>query len=144
MRFEERAHKYEYKLNDTDDQIIEYIIKNKEAVVHSTIKKISSDLFTVPNTIMRLSKKLGYDGFSHMKNSIRTELEKGETPIENSTYQNIQKTFELIDEEVIRMSAKTIHDAKHVLFYAVGNSSDLCNTMVRCIFLNFSLAKYTT
>lgn len=38
MRFEERVHKYEYKLNDTDDQIIDYILQYKEDVTGQSIQ----------------------------------------------------------------------------------------------------------
>lgn len=62
MRFEERVHKYEYKLNDTDDQIIDYILQYKEDVTGQSIQVLASQAYTVPNTITRLSKKLGYDG----------------------------------------------------------------------------------
>ena len=60
MKFEERVLKYEFELNDTDDEIIEYIRKNRNNISKISIQKIASDLYTVPNSIMRLSKKLGY------------------------------------------------------------------------------------
>ncbi|MGG3470427.1 MurR/RpiR family transcriptional regulator [Neobacillus pocheonensis] len=131
MQFEERVHKYEYKLNDTDDQIIEYIEKNKEDFVNQSIQSLAASLYTVPNTITRLSKKLGYDGFSHLKNSIKEELESAKAPVEDSSYFFIQKTFELIDLERIETSAKMLHDAKHVIFFGVGDTADFCDIMVR-------------
>ncbi|MGG1678214.1 MurR/RpiR family transcriptional regulator [Neobacillus sp. NRS-1170] len=131
MQFEDRVHKFEYKLNDTDDQIIEYIIKNKEDFVNKSIQALASSLYTVPNTITRLSKKLGYDGFSHLKNSIKEELESTKAPDEDSSYFFIQKTFELIDLEQIETSAKMLHDAKHVVFFGVGDTADFCDIMVR-------------
>ena len=131
MQFDERVHKYEYKLNDTDDQIIEYIVKNKEEFVNQSIQSLAACLYTVPNTITRLSKKIGYDGFSHLKNSIKEELESAKAPVEDSSYFYIQKTFELIDMERIETAAKMIHDAKHVLFFGVGDTADFCDIMVR-------------
>lgn len=131
MLFEERVHKFEYKLNDTDDQIIEYIIENKKEVIHSTIQRIANDLYTVPNTIMRLSKKLDYDGFSHLKNSLKSELEQGEVMVQNDIYHHVQKTFDLLDNEMIMTVAKLLKESKIVLFFAVGDSSDLCKMMVR-------------
>ncbi|MGF6953550.1 DNA-binding MurR/RpiR family transcriptional regulator [Neobacillus sp. B4I6] len=131
MRFEERVHKFEYKLNDTDDQIIEYILMNKEEFTNLSIQSVATSLFTVPNTITRLSKKLGYEGFSHLKNSIKEELGSSKAPDEDSSYFLIQKTFELIDLEQIEAAAKMMHDAKHVLFFGVGDSADFCEMMVR-------------
>lgn len=131
MRFAERVHKFEYKLNDTDDQIVEYIEKNKHDFVNQSIQSIAANLYTVPNTITRLSKKLGYDGFSHLKTSIKEELDSSKTLDEDSSYYFIQKTFELIDTERIEAAAKMIHDAKHVLFFGVGDSADFCEMLAR-------------
>lgn len=131
MRFEERVHKFEYKLNDTDDQIVELIVKNKQDFVNRSIQSLAACLYTVPNTITRLSKKLGYDGFSHLKNSIKDELDTIKAQNEDSSYYYIQKTFELIDTERIETSAKMLHDAKHVLFFGVGDMADFCEMMVR-------------
>ncbi|WP_257029223.1 MurR/RpiR family transcriptional regulator [Neobacillus driksii] len=131
MRFEERVHKFEYKLNDTDDQIVEYIEKNRQDFVNQSIQSVSASLYTVPNTITRLSKKLGYDGFSHLKSSIKEELDSAKTPEEDSSYYFIQKTFDLIDMERIETAAKMLHESKHVLFFGVGDSADFCDMMAR-------------
>jgi DNA-binding MurR/RpiR family transcriptional regulator len=131
MQFKDRVHKFEYKLNDTDDQIIDYILENKHEFVNKSIQSIAADLYTVPNTITRLSKKLGYDGFSQLKNSIKEELDSTKAPNEDSSYYFIQKTFELIDMERIEMTAKMMHDSKHVLFFGVGDTAGFCEMMVR-------------
>ncbi|WP_436377079.1 MurR/RpiR family transcriptional regulator [Cytobacillus sp. BC1816] len=131
MHFEERIHKFEYKLNDTDDQIIEYILQNKSEFVTKSIQSLAAAFYTVPNTITRLSKKLGYDGFSHLKNSIKDEIDTSSVVNEESSYYLIQKTFELLDMEQIEKITKLIHDAKHVLFFGVGDSADFCEMMVR-------------
>jgi DNA-binding MurR/RpiR family transcriptional regulator len=131
MQFTERIHKFEYKLNDTDDQIIDYILKNKQDFVHQSIQSLAANFFTVPNTITRLSKKLGYDGFSQLKNSMKEELKPSLPPQEEGIYHHIQKTFELIDMERIETTAKLIHDAKRALFFAVGDTTVFCEMMVR-------------
>src|ERR1700730_15457757 len=117
--FEERVQKFEYKLNDTDDQIIEYILKNKKEVVNLSIQSLAANLFTVPNTITRLSKKLGYEGFSQLKNSLKEEVIPEQVGQEDSSYFHINKTFSLIDMDRIVMAAKLIREANHVLFFGV-------------------------
>ncbi len=49
----------EDKLNDTDDQIVEYIRKNREEIGDISIQAMAKGLYTVPNTIVRFAKKLG-------------------------------------------------------------------------------------
>src|SRR5699024_5616294 len=98
MLFKDRIRKYEYKLNDTDDQIIDYILGHKQEITYMPIKTLAKRLYTVPNTVLRLSKKLGYDGFSHLKNSLKDEIGNEEEAQEpNTSYEMIKKTFDLMD-----------------------------------------------
>lgn len=143
MRFEERIHQFEYKLNDTDDQIIEYIQNNKEAAVAQSIQSLAAGLFTVPNTITRLSKKLGYDGFSHLKSSLKEELQTDQPSIEEGSYASIQKTFELIEMERIGAAAKLIHESKRILFFGVGDSAPFCEMLVRHLRVSGKAAEHT-
>ncbi|OIJ11810.1 RpiR family transcriptional regulator [Anaerobacillus alkalilacustris] len=132
MIFEERVHKYEYKLNDTDDQIVEYIIKNKQEAVNLSIQYLAAKLYTVPNTITRLSKKLGYDGFSHMKNNLKEEIQRQEKVLsENTLILNINKTIDLMDQNKFAIVKKIIHEARRVLFFAVGDTAPICEIMVK-------------
>lgn len=75
MNFEERVLLNELRLTDTDDQVVDYIREDYSRFVNQSVQKVAEDLFTVPNTIVRLSKKLGYKGFSDLKFSLRAELE---------------------------------------------------------------------
>ena len=134
MFLEERAQKYEYKLNDTDDQIIEYILNNKKLVTTLSIQSLAASLYTVPNTITRLCKKLGYDGYSQLKNSLKEELHtelKEQDIVENSLHTTIQKTFDLIDVDKIQFVTKILREAKKILFFGVGDSVLFCEMMVK-------------
>lgn len=134
MFLEERAQKYEYKLNDTDDQIIEYIVKNKKLVVAMSIQALAAALYTVPNTITRLSKKLGYDGYSQLKNNLKDELQeerKEQQEIKSSLQTTIQKTFDLIDEEKFEAAARLMREARKIVIFGVGDSVPFCEMMVK-------------
>ncbi|GGF29380.1 RpiR family transcriptional regulator [Halobacillus andaensis] len=126
MNLKERAHKYEYKLNDTDDQIIDYILANKETVIDTSIQALAKSLYTVPNTITRLSKKLGYDGFSQLKNNLKEEQEDDE---ENAAQFNIRKTLEILDDDMLRKIAKKIKQSRHVYLFGVGDTAPFCEIM---------------
>ncbi len=76
MKFEDRVILNELKFTDTDDQIIEYIRKNKDKVLSQSIQDTAEQLYTVPNTIVRLSKKLGYNGFSELKFELKRTRRK--------------------------------------------------------------------
>lgn len=131
MKFEERVLKYEFELNDTDDEIIEYIRQNRNNISKISIQKIASDLYTVPNSIMRLSKKLGYTGFSQLKVLLQEE-EKSKDQIEKSRIpKNIIKTLELIDYDQLYDVARKMKYCKIVHFLGVGDSYSYCEMMIR-------------
>ncbi len=129
MKFEERVRVYEYKLNDTDDQVIEYIKQNKEEVVELSIQNLAKKLYTVPNTIVRVSKKLGYRGFSELKIALKLENSSEYINIPHIS-ENIRKTYEIIDMNTINKIAKKIHESNKISFYGVGNSIYFCEMMV--------------
>jgi DNA-binding MurR/RpiR family transcriptional regulator len=131
MLFEERVQKYDYKLTDTDDQIVEYIIKNKQEAVTMSIQYLAAKLYTVPNTITRLSKKLGYEGYSQMKISLKEEIHTHQEPSEDSLTFNINKTIELIDQDMLYIVTKMIQDAHRVIFFAVGDTAPFCEMMAK-------------
>lgn len=135
MRFHERVKMYEYKLNDTEDMIIEYILKNKPQVVKLSIQALADKFFTAPNTIVRLSKKIGYDGFSELKNSLKSELSNIDLiSYENERYGyvlNIKKTLELIDYELLDRLTELLLKCKQVMFYTVGDNMDTCHACIK-------------
>lgn len=94
-----------------------------------SIQSLAASLYTVPNTITRLCKKLGYDGYSHLKNSLKEELHtelKGQDMVENSLYTTVQKTFDLMDMDKIKLVTRLLREAKNILFFGVGDSVIFC------------------
>ncbi|SDO23511.1 transcriptional regulator, RpiR family [Paenibacillus sp. yr247] len=149
MQFDERVQKFEYKLNDTDDQIIEYLLKNKKDSINMSIQALAAHLYTVPNTITRLSKKLGYDGFSQLKNSLKDELMRNEEPEvvtkgtpKDNLYYNIRQTLNLLDPEKMEIASKMLQQAERVLFFGVGNSIPFCEMMVKNLKITGTIAEF--
>ncbi|QDX93460.1 MurR/RpiR family transcriptional regulator [Brevibacillus laterosporus] len=142
MLFEEQVQKYEYKLNDTDDQIVEYILKNKEEAVKLSIQNLAAKHFTVPNTITRLSKKLGYEGYSQMKISLKEEINQKEEPTKDSLSFNIHKTFSIIDRDKLVIVTKMIQEAHRVLCFAVGDTTPFCEILVKYLKVAGKQAEY--
>lgn len=131
MLIEERIRKFEYKLNDTDDQIIEYILQHKQEVAKLSIQSLADKLYTVPNTVIRLSKKLGYDGYSQLKNSLKEELSESQDLPQDDLHFNIKQTFNILDMAKIKMICDMLCEAKKVIFFGVGDSVPFCEMMVK-------------
>lgn len=139
MKFKERVLIYEDKLKDTDDQIVDYINNNTEEFLSQSIQKTAEILFTVPNTIVRFSKKLGYSGFSDLKHCLKNEdkLQSSKDSNKNfSILNNINKTIELIDINIINKVAKKIVESKNILCIGTGDSIYFCEILtknLRCV-----------
>ena len=143
MTLKERAYKHEFQLNDTDDQIIEYLIQNKKEIGKMSIQQIAAELFVAPNTIMRLARKLGYSGFAELKFSLQREDEldkETEKTISGellgSLPANIARTLDVIDENALKEAADTIGKARCCILAGVGDSNYFCEMLgknLRCV-----------
>lgn len=131
MKFEDRVLKYEFQLNDTDDEIIDYIRKNRHRIHTVSIQKIANDLYTVPNSVMRLTKKLDYTGFSQLKVLLQQEEIKKAQIAKSKIPSNVIKTIELIDYDQLHEAAKKMKVCKIIHFLGVGDSLSYCEMMVR-------------
>ncbi len=131
MKFEERVLKHEFQLNDTDDEIIAYIRKNRYHIHKLSIQKVASDLYTVPNSVMRLAKKLGYNGFSELKVLIQQEDNSEEQISKAKIPTNVIKTIELINYDNLYEASKKMKTCKTIHFLGVGDSLSYCEMMVR-------------
>ncbi|WP_059103700.1 MurR/RpiR family transcriptional regulator [Shouchella shacheensis] len=126
LLFEERVKQFEYKLNETDEAVVEYVREHKVAVVKKSIQALATELFTVPNTITRVSKKLGYDGYSQLKNSLKVELDEAESERKTGLALHIAKTFDLLDDAKVELVTKKLCEARRVLCYGVGDTAPFC------------------
>ncbi|MDB2089240.1 MurR/RpiR family transcriptional regulator [Clostridium paraputrificum] len=143
MNFEERVLLNELRLTDTDDQVVDYIREDYNRFVNQSVQKVAEDLFTVPNTIVRLSKKLGYKGFSDLKFSLRAELEGKTGELKGDNFKNlelipdtIKKTLDILDNKIIDKLVSQIKEAKNVYFVGIGDSIYFCEMFaknIRCI-----------
>lgn len=127
LTLKDRLLKYEHLLNDTDDQIIEYILEHTTEVTKMSVQTLAVNVFTVPNTIIRLSRKLGYDGFSHMKSMMKEEKNEQNN---FSSSDKLKKTKELIDDKKLDLVNQLIANAPRVLIYGIGDSALYCEYLM--------------
>ena len=59
------------KWNETERAIMAYVLANQERVVESSVQAVAHSTFTSPSSVMRLTKKLGFSGFSELKYFLR-------------------------------------------------------------------------
>ncbi len=141
MTFEERIYAQEFKLNDTDDSVIEYIRANRADLQNVSIHNIAKALYIAPNAIMRAAKKLGYSGFSELKFSLQqedhpTDAQTVEKRVLDKIPQNIVKTLDVMDEAAMAQLVATMLAAPKIVFAGVGESVYFCELFgkyLRCL-----------
>lgn len=122
------------KLSETEEAILKYIIKHIDSVLDQGVRTVAKENFTSPATVMRLSKKLGYNGFIdlyyHLEPMVRGRQAStlSEDTLKNAaTYEEAIKRFiELIQH---------LGD-KNIFIYATGFSSIIGEYMYKKLLVN--------
>lgn len=55
-----------YKLSETERQVLQYILTNIDSVLTKGVRDVATINYTSAATIIKLSKKLGYTGYVDM------------------------------------------------------------------------------
>ncbi len=136
MTFEKRVYVHEFKLNDTDDSVIEFIKLNRSNIHNLSIHNIADALYISPNAIMRTAKKLGYSGFSELKFSLQKDVNLNDTKtVENNILEklprNIIKTLDVIDDQSLDNLINVMINANKILFVGMGESVFFCELFAK-------------
>lgn len=126
MLFEDRIKKHKNKLNDTENIIIDYILKNKSKVCNLTVKQFAQKLFLAPNSIMRFCKKLDYTGFSEMKVLLKEEINTKPSLQNSNLEKDIFNTINLIDTDTIEKTVQILKKSKNIIIYGKGQNTLIC------------------
>lgn len=114
-------------LNDLEISVYNYIVSNRDKVIYMTIRELASENHVSTTTILRLVKKLGFEGFSEFKSNLKIDNKK-----EKFKY----KENNILEELLVRLRdtdlKKQINDAVELLknyetifFAGVGNSAHI-------------------
>lgn len=124
LSLETRMNEHYDKLNQNDKEILSYILKNKAEVSDTTIISLAEKTLTSKSSIMRLTKKLGYSGYSELKYNLESELSR----VENSNIQSFSKSQEeeinttkkLFDQMDLLPLLEKIYKAERIYCYGTG------------------------
>lgn len=128
----------------TEKRIAEYILKNKDSFINESAQQIGQNTETSAAAVVRFSRTMGYRGLPAMKMSLAAELEN--EPIADLTeaiqasdsmetllgkthlnyINNIERTFELVDEKKLSEAVETIQKARRVYLFGIGASAIIC------------------
>ena len=128
-----------------------YVLENPNDVSVSSIREIADAADVKPNTLMRMARSIGFDGYENFREPFREEIRRGVTNFPdrarwlqslgqsgklgglykgmvNAAIQNIEDTFAGIDTAHLKASASAILKSRQTFTLGVGvNSSNAQN-----------------
>ncbi len=125
---------------DGEKLIANYLLSNKESIINLSAKEIGDITNTSAATVVRFSKKLGFDSLNEMKLKLSMSLNNNEETsnfkyldkdletkdiiygIKNSIDVVMEKTVKLIKEEELEKATELLIGAKDIYIYSVGVS----------------------
>lgn len=130
MNFYDHLKANENNLNELEEKILRYIISQKELIEKITVKKIAERYYVAPNTIVRLSQKLGFRGYMELKNSFLLTLQQSQSLVEQTSLdEQIIKTKELLNDNMIEQIVDKISTSETIAFFSSGLSKFPCDEM---------------
>lgn len=95
---------YKSDLTNKDKIILDYILRNKKTACFLTSNEIAELLNVSPSSVVRLSKKIGFENFSVFKKALQMEIAEQEPSLDANEipYEKIEQYDKLSDIELIK------------------------------------------
>jgi DNA-binding MurR/RpiR family transcriptional regulator len=144
---ENRIQKYNTTLTAIDRKIVDYLLANKDNIIHKTIIDLSKEIDVSTASITRFCKKIHFSSFQEMKYSLsKNSAEPSKTDGTVDTIYHyydmiLKSTQQFISEEKMNRIVEKIMKAEKILFCGIGNSGLLAlefNSRIERMGLNTS------
>lgn len=114
-------------LGELDKEILSYILKNQAEIENMSIIDLADSVHTSKSTILRLTKKIGFSGFSEfkyfLKQSAASKSYVGpDVDIIESQMSDITRTIEYAKSLDLKKMLQAIYDAETIYCYGTGYS----------------------
>ncbi|MFD1067494.1 MurR/RpiR family transcriptional regulator [Oceanobacillus locisalsi] len=117
-----------HQLSENDKFVLNYILQNKEICQYMNVAELAQRSMSSPASIVRLSKKIGYSGFSELKYQIKNEIdEESQIHFDTTTYldelqNDINITVKLFKQTDLTEQFELINDSNNIYAYATGTA----------------------
>ncbi len=119
------------KLNDSEKQIIQFIISNPELCSNLSLSKLAQKLYVSESAIFRLCKKLGLSGYSELKFNLEELIRsrKDSTRVVSSFSKDLSKALldvlKYFDGLDLNRLYTELDAAEHIYIYSTGWEQEL-------------------
>lgn len=130
------------KFSKSEKQIADFIIENPEKILPLYITELSNKCGVSEATIVRFSKKIGFEGYQQLKIAIAQEhhtrpvnenITVDDAPYDifakicDDIYCSLEKTKKVIDKMAIEKCCDAILSAEQIILLGLGNSAPIAN-----------------
>jgi DNA-binding MurR/RpiR family transcriptional regulator len=125
------------QLTELDQEILYYFIDHIDEVQDMGVREIAKAVYTSPASVIRLSKKMGYTGFTDMYYSLLPLIKKAENDLSHREESILQTSLEDVlpnfSPELMQDFSDNVLCLKHkyIFIYATGFSSVLAEYMYK-------------
>jgi len=128
MKLEMFINKNYEKLNKNDLSVIQYVLNNKEKCYNLTINELANICFVSRSSIHRLTKKLGFKGFSEFKTFLKweshSEYQTGD--LTKILHSDILQTFKSLDSVDFQSISRILYNANRIFIHGTGTAQLFC------------------
>lgn len=128
----------------TERKITDYILQHKDQVIYDTTQMLAEKIRVSPAAIIRLSQKLGYQGFSELKLELAREQNSDEVELLSEQIENhdsldtiikkqlasnqamLKETFEMLHPQALEEAIHKLKKAKRIFLFGIGASGICC------------------
>lgn len=126
MNLETLMQKHQKHLSEMDWAILGYILENERDVMQLSIIELGEKVHSSKSSILRLTKKLGFSGYSEFKYFMRQSKQNNsgttETDLVDLQTKDIENKVKLAQQTDFTSLSKAIQKANTVYCYATGYS----------------------
>lgn len=124
MNFEQLVGLHFDKLSESEKDLARYIIAHQESIEELTLVELGRKVMMSKSTVLRFSKKLGFNGYSEMKyfiqSSIATQLIPSEQDVIDEVLGDVKNTIKLMKNVELDRIFSVLNKANNVIIYATG------------------------
>ena len=122
MKLEEVINENKQNLTSTDMVIWKYILNHRSQIRRISIHELAKECCVSSTTIVRFAQKLGFDGFSDLKSSLKHE--ESQSVQSQDIYESLEKFYSKTLSNLMKRNydnaSRLIHEANRVFIFASG------------------------
>ncbi|CAM3581122.1 MurR/RpiR family transcriptional regulator [Erysipelothrix urinaevulpis] len=130
----------------TEKKIADYILNHKEITISSSAQNLADNIDTSAAAIVRFSKRVGYDGFTHLKvelakdrsdeeedfDSIIKQSDNFSMLVKKMAHENMmtfKNTYRLLNLQSLEEAIDCAQEAGRIFLFGIGGSGLVCEDL---------------